>query len=154
MNNVEYVVKLEGKFSPGLIRKYEDYTTNLPSFSVAVEGETVIILPNPDIHLQIREARERLQQEISPLLSVMSFGEGRNVSLEVTRVVHPTLKELSTSLMMMYVIDSSQITEKEMSQRISWAMADSVYCALLDFLYGSTSSTQSTSSWIQNDRAA
>ena len=129
----EYVEKVEGTFSPRLTRDYEKFTLDFPSFSVSVEKEDVIAFPHSGVELQIQEARERLHQEILLLLSVLSFQEGQRITFLVTRVVHPTLKELVTTLLVSYTVSAPVLAEKEMRQRTSWVMTDSVYRDLLHF---------------------
>jgi hypothetical protein len=129
----EYVVRLEGRLSPPLTIDCTDFTENLPSFSVTVEKEMVKAEPHTNIQLEANEARERLQDEISPLLTVFGFIEGRAISLMVTDIIYPNFGTATRSIAARLVLREQPPTKDEVLLKAAWATADPIYRDLLDF---------------------
>ncbi len=129
----QYVARLVGRLSPALTIDCTDLTENLPSFSVTVEKETVKAEPHLNIQLEASEARERFQHEISPLLTVLGFVEGRAISLAVTDIIYPNMRTATLSIATRFVIGGSPPTKDEVLLRAAWATTDPIYRDLLDF---------------------
>src|SRR5713226_137971 len=129
----QYVVRLIGRLSPPLTIDYADLTEKLPSFSVTVEKETVKAEPHTDIQLEANEARKRLQDEISPLLTVFGFVEGRAISLTVTDIIYPNLRTATRSIPATVALSKPPPAKLEVHQKIRWATTDPIYRDLLDF---------------------
>ncbi len=130
----EYIVRIEGKLSPPPSVKYENFTEELPSFSINIEKEVVNAVPRSNISPEETDVTLRcLQDEISPLLTVFGSVEGRTITLEITNIVYPTLKRLSTQVWVTYTISGQIPTLMEMHQKIHWASVDPIYRDLLNF---------------------
>jgi hypothetical protein len=130
----EYIIRIEGKFNPHLAREHEDFAINLTSFVVTVEKETVTAIPHAYLQMEDRQAAcELLQQEFSPLLTVLGSEEGQAIELEITDVVYPALKTSSASIRIMATIGGSILTAQELLRKIHWASVDPIYRDLLDF---------------------
>lgn len=128
-----YVVRLEGRLSPPLTIDCTDFTEKLPGFSVTVEKEMLKAEPHTNIQLEANEARERLQDEISPLLTVFGFIEGRAISLTVTDIIYPNFGAATRSIATRFVLREQPPTKDEVLLKAAWATADPIYRDLLDF---------------------
>ena len=126
-------MRIVGRLSPPLTTDYGEFTEQLPSFSVTVEKEKVSAVPHANIQLEAMVARERLQHEISPLLTVIGGAEGRAISLVVTDVIYPNFGTATRSIAARFVLREAVPTIDEMHRRVLCATTDPIYRDLLDF---------------------
>ena len=128
----EYIVRIVGRLSPPLTTDYGEFTEQLPSFSATIGKEKVSAVPHANIQLEAMVARERLQHEISPLLTVIGVAEGRAISLVVTDVICPSFGTATRSIAARLVLRDAVPTIDEIHRKVHWATADPVYRDLLD----------------------
>jgi len=131
---LEYITQIQGKLNPAPAIEYGLITENLPGFSITIERERVVAIPHSKILAEEETvALEQLQQQISPILSVLGAQEGRTIMLEITDVNYPNLKRLSTAILVTYSISAHVPRREDIQRKIRIAVNDPVYRDLLDF---------------------
>ena len=128
----EYVARIIGRLNPPLTVVYKDFTEPLPSFSVTVEKEKVNAVLHTNLQLEADAARERLQHEISPLLTVIGVEEGRAIELEITNIIYPNFGTATPSIATRFVLREAVPDLEEIHQKVRWASVDPIYRDLLD----------------------
>jgi hypothetical protein len=127
----EYIVRILGRLRPPLTVEYKDL--ELPSFFITVEKELVSAMPHSDIQLDADTARERLQDEISPLLVVLGAEvEKRTITLEITDIIYPTVGTATRDIACMVKVGEPPPTKDELLLKAQLARTDGIYRNLLE----------------------
>lgn len=127
-----HTVRLVGRLQPAPIETRETITERLPSFSVIVQGATVTATPLPGVGLAPDVARQRLAEEMAPLLTAIGFTEHQPTQMEVNRIDFPegAIGSASAAACAL-VMRAGARPADETKRRARWVAVDPTYRDLL-----------------------